>query len=70
MKGIAREWATPMTKLNCTAAFPDSWNKMNVSAAKAPFKYETITEMMLHVGKKLGCAEAMAFDKPTSKSIP
>jgi len=61
---------TPKTKLNRTAAYPDSWNKMNVSAAKAPFKYETITEMMFNLGVKLSCARVMALDKSTSNNIP
>jgi len=40
---------------------------MNVSAAKAPFKFDMITDMMLNLGKASGCAHKMAFDKSTSK---
>jgi len=60
----------PRTKLNRTSAFPDSWNKMNVSAAKAPFQYETITEMMFNLGVELKCAHDMAADKSTCNNKP
>ena len=32
-----------LTKINLAYAFLDLWNKMNVSAAKVPFTYETVT---------------------------
>jgi len=56
----------PKTKLNKMAMYPDLWNKMNVSAAKAPFKFEKITDMMLNLGKAIGCVHEMAFDKSTN----
>jgi len=42
---------------------PDSWNKMNVSAAKAPFTQKTITEMMSVLAGDLGCSYLLILDK-------
>ena len=45
------ERSCKITKLNLASAFPDLWNKMNVSAAKIPLTYETITEFLCHFGE-------------------
>jgi len=58
-EGVAMSWSVivdtfkrdrnrgaPITDMTRAAASPDSWSKMNVSAAKAPFMYKTIIEMM------------------------
>jgi len=56
----------PKTKLNKMAMYLDLLNKMNVSAAKAPFKFEMITDMILNLGKVISCVHEMAFDKSTN----
>jgi len=44
---------------------------MNVSATKAPFQYETITEMMFNLGVELKwCAHDMAADMSTHNNKP
>jgi len=43
---------------------------MNVCAAKAPFQYETITEMMFNLGVELKCAKDMALEKSTRNNKP
>jgi len=45
------------------ATSPDSWSKMNVSAAKAPFAYRTIIEMMTTLATELKCTNAFIRDK-------
>ena len=35
--------SSKLTKLTIAYAIPDLWNKMNVTAAKVPFTYETVT---------------------------
>ena len=49
--------SSKLTKLNLASAFLDLWNKMNVSVAKIPITYETITEMFCHFGEKLQCQD-------------
>ena len=51
--------SSKLTKLTIAAAIPDLWNKMNVSAAKVPFTYETVTEMFCHFGEHLKCQDDM-----------
>ncbi len=54
----------PITDLTRVAAFPDSWSKMNVSAAKSPFTFKTITEMMTNLACQLCCTDQLVWDKP------
>ncbi len=58
----------PKTKINKMAMYPVLWNKMDVSVAKAPFKFEMITDNMLDLGKAIGCAHEMALAKAQTKS--
>ena len=51
--------SSKLTKLTIASAIPDLWNKMNVSAAKVPFTYETVTEMFCHFGEHLKCQDDM-----------
>jgi len=53
----------PNTDLTRAAVFPDSWSKMNVTAAKAPFTFKTITEMMTNLAWDLGCVDDFVFNK-------
>jgi len=43
---------------------------MNVSAAKAPFSFETISEMMLDVALELDCADDIYMNNLTESDIP
>jgi len=54
----------PKTDLTRVAAYPDSWSKMNVSAAKAPFTFKTITEMMTNLACQLSCVNEFVWNKP------
>jgi len=58
-----RNWAAPITDMTRAAASPDSWSKMNVSAAKAPFTYKTIIEMMTDLAIQLECVETFIHEK-------
>ena len=51
-----------LTKLNLASAFPNLWNKINVSAAKISFTYEKITEIFCHFGKQLQCQDYMKLN--------
>jgi len=51
------------TNLTRAAVFPDSWSKMNVTAAKAPFTFRTIHKMMTNLAWDLGCVEDFVFNK-------
>ncbi len=53
----------PKTDLTRMAVYPDSWSKMNVSAAKASFTFNTITEMMTNLASKLGCVDDFVLNK-------
>jgi len=50
----------PKTDLTRMAVYPDSWSKMN---AKAPFTFNTITEMMTNLASKLGCVDDFVLNK-------
>jgi len=52
------------------AVFPDGWNKMNVSAAKAPFLFETIAEMMMNATLELECADDIYMNDVSESDIP
>jgi len=56
----------PSTDLTRAAVFPDSWSKMNVTAAKAPFTFRTINEMMTNLACDLGCVAEFVFNKTNS----
>jgi len=43
---------------------------MNVSAAKAPFAFDTITEMMANVAIDMDCAEDMFMNDVSNNDIP
>ena len=62
-----------LTKLTLASAFPDLWNKMNISAAKVPFTYETVTEMFYHFGEHLKCQDDMklkgTFDESKDNTL-
>jgi len=47
----------PNTDLTRVAVFPDSWSKINVTAANAPFTLKTMSEMMTNLAWDLGCVE-------------
>jgi len=55
----------PIMDLTRLAAYPDSWSKMNVSAAKAPFTFKTITEMMTNLACQLSCVDDFVWNKPS-----
>ncbi len=61
-----RKRSSPITSLTKAAIMPDSWNKMNVSTAKAPFTRKTITEMMSELACDLGCSDDLILDKTTA----
>jgi len=58
-----RRRSSPITSLTRATVMPDLWNKMNVSAAKAPFTQKTITEMMSVLAGDLGCSHLLILDK-------
>ena len=45
--------------LNETSVYLDKWAKMNVKYSKAPFQYETILEMIMHVATEMGCLSGL-----------
>ena len=51
----ARKKQSTLTSLSMSAVFPDGWNKMRVTFAKAIFSRETITEGLAHYSKLLNC---------------
>jgi len=62
--------SSPLTHLTKTSVYPDGWNKMNVSAAKAPFSYETISDMMLNVATELQCTDEIYMIDIGNMDIP
>ena len=56
------ERSCKITKLNLASVFPDLWNKMNVSTAKFPFTYETMTEFLCHFGEHVQCRDDMKLN--------
>ena len=62
-----------LTKLTIGFTIPDLLNKMNVSAAKVPFTYETVIEMFCHFGEHLKCQDDMklkgAFDENKGNTL-
>jgi len=62
--------SSPITSLTKSAVFPDGWNKMNVSSAKAPFSFNTISAMMMNVAVDLKCSDEMFMTDITNHNIP
>ena len=60
MKELLKE--CKITKLNLVSTVPDLWNKMNFSATKISFIYETLTEIFCRFGKALQCQGYMKFN--------
>jgi len=58
-----RNRGAPITDMTRAAASPDSWSKMNVSAAKAPFTYKTIIKMMTDLAIQLECVKTFIDEK-------
>ena len=59
----------PETDLSESAVFPDSWNKMRVTHAKAVFSEKTLTEEMTHYSTLLKCEDHVINYKLTGKEI-
>jgi len=62
--------ASPVMSLTNAAVFPDGWSKMNVSAAKAPFAFNTITQMMVNIAIDMDCAEDLFMNDISNDDIP
>ena len=58
----------PIINAHLASAFPDLWNKMNISAAKIPFTYETITEIFCHFGEHIQCRDDMKLNATLDES--
>ncbi len=39
------------------AVYPNKWSKMDVSLAKAPFKFDTLLEQVLYLAEELNCVD-------------
>jgi len=64
------EKLSPITSLTTLAVFPDRWSQMNVSVAKAPFSFNTISEMLFNVACDLDCADEIFMNDITESNIP
>jgi len=62
--------SSPITSLTKSSVFPDGWNKMNVSAAKAPFLFDTISAMMMNVAVALDCSDENFMTDIMNHDIP